>query len=178
MMESPSLSFLSTCLTCPGDMKWTHVLPVQVTYSRHVSCLYRWYGETPVLPVGVVEVSLLVDALTPPPAAGEGEVACGESEGAGVVGGQGRARGLVRAGVVQVGDLQLPVHQDELPGPEVQQGDRAQRGAGQEVEQPNQTHTDLRHTQTDTRTQTHTHRHTQTHTHTGTHRQTHTQIQM
>lgn len=50
---------------------------------------------------------------------------------------------LLGAGVVQVGELQLPRHGDELPWLEVQQGHGSQGRLGQEVEEPNQIQTHL-----------------------------------
>lgn len=92
-------------------------------------------------PVGVVKVPLLVQALTQPPSrAGQGEVSAWEPEGAVLVGPTGR---LLRAGVVQVRELQLTGHGDELPRLEVQQPHGAQRGPGQEVEEPDQVQTHL-----------------------------------
>lgn len=51
--------------------------------------------------------------------------------------------GLLGAGVVQVCELQLAGHGDELPRLEVQQGHGAQRRLGQEVEEPDQVQTHL-----------------------------------
>lgn len=53
------------------------------------------------------------------------------------------ARRLLWTGVVQVRQLQLARHGDELTRLEVQQSHRAQRGVGEEVEEPGQVQTDL-----------------------------------
>lgn len=97
-------------------------------------------GVSVPLPVGVVEVPLLVHARAAPPGAGEGEVARGELHDAVGGGGAGCLHG---AGVVKVGHLQLAVHQDELARAEVEQRDRAQRRVCQVVQQPHQTQADL-----------------------------------
>ncbi len=93
-------------------------------------------------PVSIVEVSLFVDTLATALVAGEGEVAGRELHET-VWRRRWGARRLLNTGVVQVSHFQHSPDQDELPRPEVQQGDGPERGLGQIMQQPRQTQTDL-----------------------------------
>lgn len=94
-----------------------------------------------VLPIGVVNVPFLIQALAHSPRrARQGEISVRKLEGAVCI---RLTVGLLGAGVVQVRELQLAGHGDELPGLEVQQSHGAQRRLRQEVEEPDQVQTHL-----------------------------------
>lgn len=88
------------------------------------------------LPIGVVNVPLLIESLTHSPSgAGQSEVSVWELEAAVC---RALTTRLLCAGVVQVCQLQLATHRDKLPRLEVQQSHGAQRRLGKEVEEPDQ----------------------------------------
>lgn len=109
--------------------------------SIHPSHVHHVVKLSLVSPVGIVNVPLLVQALTHSlRRAWQGEISVWKLEGAVSV---CLTRCLLGAGVVQVCELQLARHSDKLPGLEVQQSHRAQRRLGEEVEQPDQVQTNL-----------------------------------
>lgn len=109
--------------------------------SIHPSHVYHVVKLSLLLPIGIVNVPLLIQALTHSLGrAGQSEISVWKLEGAVCV---HLAWGLLGSGVVQVCELQLTGHGDKLPGLEVQQSHGAQRRLGEEVEEPNQVQTHL-----------------------------------
>lgn len=116
--------------------------PRQRYLNTHPSQVYYVVNVSLFLPIGVVNVPLLVQALTHSLSrARQSEISVWKLKGAVCVCLTG---GLLGAGVVQVGELQLPGHGDKLPGLKVQQSHGAKGRLGQEVEEPNQVQTHLR----------------------------------
>lgn len=106
---------------------WTYIHP------SHVNHVVK---PTLLLPIGVVNISLLTQAFTHSAGgARHSEISVWKLEGAVCIRLTGR---LLGAGVIQVCQLQTSGHGDKLPGLEVQQGHGAQRRLGQEVEEPDQ----------------------------------------
>lgn len=133
--RSPTLNSIS------GVSRALRLSSHQRAFLFHPSGVYHAVKLSLLSPIGVVNVPLLAQAVAHTPGgAPQSEVSVWKLEGAVRVRPTGR---LLGAGVVQVGELQLARHGDELPRLEVQQGHGSQGRLGQEVEEPNQIQTHL-----------------------------------
>lgn len=132
---SPNINSIS------GVSRALHLSSHQRAVLSHPSRVYHAVKLSLLSPIGVVNVPLLAQAFAHTPGgARQSEIPVWKLEGAVRVRLTGR---LLGAGVVQVGELQLARHSDELPRLEVQQGHGSQGRLGQEVEEPNQIQTHL-----------------------------------
>lgn len=115
-------------------LRWQ--LDPKQSLTIHPSHVYHEVKLTLLLPIGVVNIPLLTQALAHSTSrARQSEISVWKLEGAVCIRLTGR---LLGAGVIQVCELQPAGHGDKLPGLEVQQSHGPQRRLGQEMEEPDQ----------------------------------------